>query len=156
MNKNHFDSPGTRGLLMSDGAHIVPESLHTPLSIKLPYDASLTGAAAVISHLREDQRGRFVAFASKYLTLAKWSCMEIERGSLSCSQQFKPSHQCYVGNGLCWLKIISCTFSFNPTVGFGPLSLPCSSSLIHSGHLIVCVHIIKIPFLDKMSRNNSS
>lgn len=70
---------------MSDGAHIVQESPYTPLSIKLPYDASLTGTGAVISHLMEDQSERFIAFASKFLTLARWSCVEIEKGSLSYS-----------------------------------------------------------------------
>lgn len=94
---------------MSDGAHIVWESPYTPLSIKLPYDASLTGA--VISHLMEDQSEKFIAFASKFLALAKWSCMEIEKGSLSYSWQFKTFHQCYIGNDLCWLMIINCTFS---------------------------------------------
>lgn len=68
---------------------ILCESPCTPLPIKLPYDASLTGTGAVISHLMEDQSERSIAFASKFLTLAKWSCVEIEKGSLSYSWQLK-------------------------------------------------------------------
>lgn len=74
---------------MSNGAHIVRETSYTPLSIKLPYDASLSGTGAVISHLMEDQSERSIAFASKFLTLAKWSCVEIEKGSPSYSWQLK-------------------------------------------------------------------
>ena len=74
---------------MSNGAHIVQESPYTPLSIKLPYDASLSGTGAVISHVMEDQSERPIDFASKFPTLAKWSCMEIEKGSLSYSWQLK-------------------------------------------------------------------
>lgn len=68
---------------------ILCESPCTPLPIKLPYDASLTGTGAVISHLMEDQSERSIAFTSKFLTLAKRSCVEIEKGSLSYSWQLK-------------------------------------------------------------------
>lgn len=64
---------------MSDGAHIVPESPYTPLSIKLPYDASLTGTGAVISHLMEDQSERFIAFASKFLTLKNGAAWKLRK-----------------------------------------------------------------------------
>lgn len=74
---------------MSNGAHMVRESPYTPLSIKLPYDASLSGTGAVISHLMEELSERSIAFASKFLTLAKRSRVEIEKGSLSYSGQLK-------------------------------------------------------------------
>lgn len=56
---------------MSNGAHIVQESPYTSLSIKLRYDSFLSGIGAVISSLLEDESERSIAFASKFLTLAK-------------------------------------------------------------------------------------